>query len=133
MEEMVQQFEMTLNMKDDELARGMQNISDMQERLAEEKEQMQEIEQMWESRIQKKEEGYNRLAGDLCFCQGQLEIERERVEEERRNVQRLEKYIEQIKAEFEVELHVRQEEYDKQLVLHDELIAEIEGVACKED
>ncbi len=59
---MVQQFEMTIGMKDEELARGMQSISEMQERLAEEKEQMQEIEQMWETRIQKKEEGYNRLA-----------------------------------------------------------------------
>eukprot|EP00746_Dinoflagellata_sp_MGD_P072417 gnl/MRDRNA2_/MRDRNA2_29394_c0_seq1.p1 gnl/MRDRNA2_/MRDRNA2_29394_c0~~gnl/MRDRNA2_/MRDRNA2_29394_c0_seq1.p1 ORF type:complete len:1088 (-),score=435.29 gnl/MRDRNA2_/MRDRNA2_29394_c0_seq1:56-3319(-) len=133
MEELVQQFEMTISMKDEELARGMQNIADMQERLAEEKEQMQEIELMWETRIQKKEEGYNRLAGDLQFCQGQLEDERRRVEEERRNVKRLEEYIEKIKGEFEVELEVRQVAYDQRLVIEQELFAQIEEIKARED
>merc|ERR1711871_1417861 len=109
MAEIVEQFEEALAMKDDELARGMEAISEMQERLAGAQEELEEIEKLWEARIQKKEEGYAALCGDLRFCEGQLELERQRVEDERRNVKRLEAHIAQLEAEFEEELKCRNE------------------------
>jgi len=93
--------------RDRELAEKTDIIYNLQVRMRFEADKLGELDKAWDGRIQKKEEGYKKVTGELAFAEGQIVEERERTAARLREVRARELDIVRLKEEHTEELLLR--------------------------
>merc|ERR1719183_2908865 len=100
--------------KDLELGEKNSIIQRLQRKLADDSKRFQDFADVWDSRVQVKEKGYNKAIAELAFAEGQIVEERKRTQIQIEKVKARDRDIARLKAEHSEELRVR-ERYRQEL------------------
>lgn len=107
LDEVTKRCETTVRQKDREIKQKTDTITNLQQRVKEEVKDREELDNLWDHRVQKKEEGYGLVCANLAFAEGQILEERRRTEVARETIRRRERSIERLNNEHVEELGVR--------------------------
>jgi len=94
--------------KDLELGEKNSIIQRLQRKLADDSKRFQDFADVWDSRVQVKEKGYNKAIAELAFAEGQIVEERKRTQIQIEKVKARDRDIARLKAEHSEELRVRE-------------------------
>jgi hypothetical protein len=105
--EVINQTQLLLKKRDVELQEKTEIINNLQKAVRAAKLKEKEFEDLWNDRVQQKEEGYGNVVAQLKFAEGQIEQERGRTTKALQVVRKREKSIDRLKAEHAEELQHR--------------------------
>eukprot|EP00928_Gymnodinium_smaydae_P058569 TRINITY_DN4175_c0_g1_i1.p1 TRINITY_DN4175_c0_g1~~TRINITY_DN4175_c0_g1_i1.p1 ORF type:complete len:1095 (-),score=408.45 TRINITY_DN4175_c0_g1_i1:485-3769(-) len=107
LEDVTERCEALVRVKDREIEEKTNIIRNLQLGAKQKLNELAEIDRTWNKRIQKKEEGYQRITAELAFAEGQILEERKRTAAKVKEVKQRELDIIRLKEEHTEELRIR--------------------------
>mmetsp|Transcript_23593 Transcript_23593/g.54844 ORF Transcript_23593/g.54844 Transcript_23593/m.54844 type:complete len:1073 (+) Transcript_23593:54-3272(+) len=133
LDEVTRRCEMMIKNRDRELKEKTEIISRLQERVLQQSKENIELDRKWDERVQKKEEGYGILVSQLKHAEGQILEERERTAAAKREIQRRDQRIADLKQEHAEELRQRLKDREMLFKRLRELEADLVSKSDRED
>eukprot|EP00437_Effrenium_voratum_P004168 CAMPEP_0181424488 /NCGR_PEP_ID=MMETSP1110-20121109/14672_1 /TAXON_ID=174948 /ORGANISM="Symbiodinium sp., Strain CCMP421" /LENGTH=1062 /DNA_ID=CAMNT_0023547651 /DNA_START=106 /DNA_END=3294 /DNA_ORIENTATION=- len=133
LDEVTRRCEILIKNRDRELKEKTEIISKLQDRVLQQSKENMALDRKWDDRVQLKEEGYGIVVAQLKHAEGQILEEREKTAAAKREIQKRDQRILDLKQEHSEELRCRLRDRNMLFKRNRELEAEMATKANNED